>query len=187
LIPLPAPALRDGQQGILLRPWGTSPDDAEALVSAWTDPYISAETRPPEERDFIAAAKWISGEAERRQRDLALDLVIADISPEGRRSGENAVLGEVGLASFDEKGRAEIGFWLAGRGRGRGVATVAVQLLSTWALAPSGLALQQLWARARPGHRPAEGVLGRAGYTRLGEVGGRAIWSCAAPDRPSGH
>lgn len=178
LIGLPEPPLRDGESGILLRPWGTSPGDATALSLAWADPQIAAETRPPEDRSIEAAANWVAGEAERRLRGLALDLVIVDVSAQARRNPSKPVFGEVGLAHFDEAGRAELGFWLFPEARGRGLAATAVRMLTAWALSEHGPGLRQVWARVRSPNEAAQRVLAAAGYTRLGDVAGRTIYSC---------
>lgn len=180
MIELPDPALRDGELGIVLRPWGTSPDDAEALAKAWADPVVVAETRPPDDRSTTAAAHWIAGEAERRRQGLALDLVVVDVSAVARRSSAVSVLGEVGLAHLDDAGRAEVGFWLFPEARGRGAAASAVQLVTAWALGEQGLGREQLWARVRQENRAAQRVLMHAGYTRLGAVAGRVVYSCTA-------
>lgn len=197
-IPLPDPRLEDSTTGVVLRPWQDSSEDAAALASAWRDPGVLAETKPPEDSSAAAAEGWITGDAERRERGLALDLVIADTSPppsEGTEGLDHSgasddpddsrdevpqerAVGEVGLVNFDETGRAEVGFWLAPEARGRGVATTAVRLLTRWALSEDGLGCRQVWARVRPGNAQAEAVLGHAGFRRLGEACGQAIWSC---------
>lgn len=170
-LPLPDPPLEDAVTGILLRPW--APPDAEALAAAWADPQVAAHTAVPPAHDLPAAERWVAGEEQRRHRGLALDLVIA------QGEGPAEVLGEVGLARLDRERRAEIGFWLAPEARGRGVATTAVRLLTTWALAPegTGLGLRQVWARTAPDNRPAAAVLGRAGFHRTGEAGGTTVWT----------
>ena len=57
---------------------------------------------------------------------------------------------------------AEIGFWLAPWGRGAGLGTTGVRLLSRWAFASLGL--QRLHANTMPGNAGARGLLERAGY-----------------------
>jgi RimJ/RimL family protein N-acetyltransferase len=177
----PDPPLQDWATGISLRPWG-SRGDATALAKAWADPDIAANSVPPQSRSEDAARRWIAGEAARRQRGLALDLVIEGSQP-GALAGDRAdvapraLLGEVGLARFDPSGRAEIGFWLTAMARGRGIASIAVGLLSAWALDAAGLGRRRLWARVRPGNERAGRVLQRAGYTRIGDASGYGIWA----------
>src|SRR5690606_33283427 len=118
-------------------------------------------------RDAAAAARWIAGEPERRAHRLALDLVVGSPADGGRQ-----VLGEVGLAHLDDRGWAELGFWLAPAARGRGLATVAVARCARWALTELGL--RRVWARTDPANERAAGVLVRAGFLRRGEAPGPA-------------
>ena len=189
VLALPDPPLADPGHGIVLRPWSSgrlpgAPDDAPALAAAWADPDVAAHTVVPPDASEAAARRWIEGEAVRRRRGLALDLVVAAAA-----SPRDAVLGEVGLAHLDPDGRAEVGFWLAPAARGRGIATAAVRLVTAWALRPSrptlaasspGLGLRQLWARTTPGDLRAAGVLGRAGYRRRGQAAGTTVWASDA-------
>lgn len=127
MIPRPDPPLRAGD--LLLRPWHA--DDAPALAAAWADPEIQRWTGVPAARDLAAAQRWIAGDAERRRRDLSLDLVVD-------RGGE--VAGEVGLSSFDHVDRTvELGWWTGPEHRGLGVASTAATLLARWTEATLGL------------------------------------------------
>jgi [ribosomal protein S5]-alanine N-acetyltransferase len=181
MLRFPDPPLHDQATGIWLRPWGARGDPA-ALAKAWADPDIAANSVPPPERSEEAARRWIAGEAERRQRGLALDLVIE--GPRRELSGDEgsgafgrALMGEVGLTRFDPSGRAEIGFWLTPAARARGIASAAVALVSAWALDAAELGRKRLWARVKPGNPRAGRVLQRAGYTRVGEASGYVIWA----------
>jgi RimJ/RimL family protein N-acetyltransferase len=164
----------------LLRWWGEPPADAEhdaaALAAAWAEPEVARWTavpRLPQNRDRAAAARWIDGEPERRSRRLALDLVVG--SPD---DGGRTVLGEVGLTRFDERGRAELGFWLAPPARGRGLATEAVTAVTRWA--HTDLGLTRVWARTEPANARAAMVLVRAGFVLRGEAGGSSVWTADA-------
>lgn len=182
-LPLPDPPLHGKNPGVELRPWGR-PGDAQALALAWCDPEVVANSMPLDDRSEDAARRWIAGEAERRRRGRAIDLVIEsssvvtveDAAVGGASGDRHAVAGEVGLANLDDRGRAEIGFWLTPTARGRGLASVAVGLLTAWALDSSGLGRSTLWARVRPGAERAGRVLQRAGYMRVGETSGFVIW-----------
>jgi RimJ/RimL family protein N-acetyltransferase len=155
-----------------LRRWGAPPGDvehdAEALAAAWADPEVARWTAVPEDRSVAAARRWIAGEPDRRARRLALDFVI----------GGHEVLGEVGLARFDDAGRAEIGFWLAPAARGRGLATAAVTEVTRWAL--TDLGLTRVWARTAPDNERAAHVLVRAGFVARGEADGSVVWTADA-------
>lgn len=171
-----------------MRPWGR-PGDAAALASAWADPDIVGNSISRDDRGGDAARRWIAGDAERRWRGVALDLVIecerrgpsedgADIGDASRPHG---VVGEVGLAHFDQQGRAEIGFWLTKAARGRGIASAAVGMVTHWVLDAGGLARHVLFARVAPTNDRAARVLSRTGYTHVGEASGYDIWARESP------
>lgn len=127
MIPLPDPPLSDGV--VLLRPWTAA--DVPALVEAWSDAEIRKWTAVPEEPTADLAARWIAGEGMRRERGLALDLVVspADAAGEG-----TTVLGEVGLVPLaGGPSRFEAGWWVAAAHRRQGIATRAVRLVAAWA------------------------------------------------------
>ena len=149
---LPQPPLGDGV--LRLRPWQAA--DAPALTAAWSDPAVARWSAPPAARSFVDARRWIDGTPALRERGLSLDLVVAGI---GARP---EVLGEVGLASFDDEGGAEIGYWIAAPHRGKGHATRAVRLLATWAVGHLGL--HRVVAEVDPTNAASVGVVRRAGF-----------------------
>lgn len=149
---LPQPPLGDGV--VRLRPWQAA--DAPALATAWSDPAVARWSAPPAARSLVDARRWIDGTPVLRDRGLSLDLVIAGI---GARP---EVLGEVGLASFDDDGGAQIGYWIAAPHRRHGHATRAVRLLATWAVRHLGL--QRVMAEVDPANRASVGVVRRAGF-----------------------
>lgn len=170
---LPDPPLRDPGAGVVLRPWAPTADDAVALAAAWADPDVAAAGRVPGDGSPAAARRWIAGDARRREKGRALDLVVVD-----RASG--ALLGEVGLRDVDPvRERAEAGWWVAAEHRGQGVATASVRLLVDWALADAGLA--QVWARIAPGNAASGRVAAAAGMVRLGEADGVDVWARSVP------
>jgi [ribosomal protein S5]-alanine N-acetyltransferase len=163
---LPVPELTDG--AVRLRAWRTS--DAPALVAAWADPDVRRFSSVPAARDEVAAVRWISAEADRRARRLALDLVVSPAS------GDD-VLGEVGLGPFDPaRNAAMVGYWVAAPARGRGVATAAVRLVTDWALDGCGLALAALVAATDPDNPASEAVLRSAAFTPLADRDGLRHW-----------
>ena len=152
-LPLPDPPLEG--EGFVLRAWSVG--DAGALAAAWVDPEVVRWTAVPAEHDEAAARRWIGGEARRRQRGLALDLVI-DVA--------GTVAGEVGLAAFDPSHRtAEVGWWVAAPHRGRGLATEAVRAVASWAT--TELDLDGLVARCQAANAPALGVARSAGFAEV--------------------
>lgn len=178
---LPDPPLVDAGAGVRLRPWAPTPSDVAALAAAWADPAIVAGGRVPGDGSAVAAARWIEEEPGRRRRGLALDLVV------GPAAGGGDVLGEVGLRNVDGvRRRAEVGWWTAVPGRGRGVASAAARLLVGWALrGPMDLA--QVWCRIDPSNTASARVAGAAGLARLGRAAGVEVWArAAAPSPPAG-
>ena len=88
----------------------------------------------PDRRDLLAAERWITGDEERRRRDLSVDLVV-------EREGE--VAGEVGLSSIDRAAaRADVGWWTAPAHRRQGVASAAAALIVQWAAGGSRAGLR---------------------------------------------
>jgi ribosomal-protein-alanine N-acetyltransferase len=169
-LPLPDPPLTDHAAGVGLRPWRDEPGDAAALAAAWHDPEVAAHSSVPRHASPEAARRWIAGDADRRARGLALDLVVGP-------PGGDEVWGEVGLRGVDhDVGRAEAGWWLAPAARGRGVAAAALALLAGWALGPP-LGLRQVWARIAPDNEASARVAAAAGFRRLGVAGGTEVWS----------
>jgi len=123
-LPLPDPPLTDGV--VRLRPWGAL--DVDALVAAWEDNEIQKWTRVPEQRRPDHALRWIAAERLRRDRGLALDLVVAPADPD-----EPTVFGEVGMVPLaGGPSRAEMGWWVAAPHRRQGIATRAVGLFAGW-------------------------------------------------------
>lgn len=123
-LPLPEPPLADGF--VRLRPW--SSDDVDALVDAWSDAEVQRWTAVPEKRGPADALRWIGSEHLRRERGLALDLVVSPADPD-----DLSVLGEVGMVPLaGGPSRAELGWWVRAAHRRRGVATHAVGLFARW-------------------------------------------------------
>ena len=167
MIPLPDPPLSDDVVG--LRPW--RPADAAALVEAWSDAEIGRWTSVPPRTDLAYAQRWISGETERRERSLAVDLVVVPLASPGE------VWGEVGLwdlgpntGSGPRTRQAEVGWWVGSDHRGRGVATRALLLFSAWAL--DALALGRLVARTHIDNPASTRVAEHAGFQVVGVVDG---------------
>ncbi|MEY2422630.1 MAG: hypothetical protein QOI95_2697 [Acidimicrobiaceae bacterium] len=140
MLPLPEPPLNDGD--VRLRPW--SVHDVDALVAAWADEEIQKWTLVPAQRGRDHALRWIAAEQLRRDRGLALDLVISPANAE-----DETVLGEVGMVPLaGGPSRAELGWWVSAAHRRQGIATRAVGLFATWLRAD--LAFTDLFAEVDP-------------------------------------
>lgn len=134
MIPLPDPPLADGV--VRLRPWVA--DDAPALLAAWQDDEIRRWTAVPSEPTLAQAQRWIAGDTGRRERGLALDLVVAPCDEHAPAT----VLGEVGLVPLaGGPNRAEAGWWVAPDHRRQGIATRAVTLFAHWVAGSLGFEL----------------------------------------------
>ena len=155
-LPLPDPPLTDGV--VRLRPW--SVHDVDALVNAWADEEIQKWTLVPARRDADDALRWIASEQLRRDRSLALDLVISPAD-----TGDATVLGEVGMVPLaGGPSRAELGWWVARPHRRQGVATRAVGLFATWLR--DALEFTDLFAEVDP-ENPASVWVAEANDLRL--------------------
>lgn len=161
-IPLPDPPLAAGP--LVLRPWTT--DDAPALAAAWADPDVERWTGVPGRTDEGAAQRWIAGEADRRARGLALDLVI---------EVDGEVAGEVGLTAIDpDPGTAEIGWWVAPGHRGRGLAAEAAKLVASWAV--EELCVETVVARCHRENPASSGVARAAGFAPASAEPPEEVW-----------
>ena len=155
-LPLPDPPLTDGV--VRLRPW--SVHDVDALVDAWADEEIQRWTRVPAQRGEADALRWIAAEGLRRERGLALDLVI---SPSDE--ADATVLGEVGMVPLaGGPSRAELGWWVGAPHRRRHVATRAVGLFADWLR--DELAFTDLFAEVDP-ENPASVWVAESNNLRL--------------------
>ena len=154
---LPDPPLAAG--GIVLRrlepgdiPWITaacSDRELSRYVPGIPCPYTQADAQAFIER---AARAWAGGSA--------ATFVIS-------QSAGGAGLGTLGLhLAAGDAGLAELGYWLTKEARGRGAATIAVQLVSRWAFTAVGI--DRLSLQTAPENVASQRVAERAGFTREG-------------------
>jgi len=135
--------------GVVLR----VPDDGDAswITEAYDDPEIAQFIvgMPPPRR-------WASS--------TDAEFVIADAA-----HGEPLGLISLRIAERDP-GLAAVGYWLRGEARGRGAATVAVQLIARWAF--DELGVQRLELTTAPENVASQRVAERAGFTCEGILRG---------------
>ena len=152
----PDPQLTGG--GVRLRPW--TMDDVDELVRCCNDEQVRRFIPPipiPYTRDHAVA--FVESEDERLQSD-AMTLAVGD-QASGRPRGS------IGLRMVAE-GVAQTGYWVAPEARGRGVASAALELLSSWALPALDLVRLQLYTDVE---NPASmRVAERVGFTREGTL-----------------
>lgn len=152
LPPFPEGGLRDGE--VSLRPLGRS--DVDDLLALMNLPDVRARalahhkrTRTEVERRCAgAASEWLAGQ----RADLTI-----------RVDGEFA--GDLGLYNEAFSGQAMIGYSMTRRFRGRGVATRAVRLISTWAFS---VGVRRLAAGTMTDNVASQRVLENAGFVREG-------------------
>ncbi len=182
MLPLafPDPPLVAG--GVVLRPWRD--EDLEPAYRATQDPLIPRFTHVPPGQTLAQLRVFIHGLDHARAHGEELAFVIAD-------AATDELLGTASLLRLDWiAARAEIGYWLAPWGRGRGAATTATTLLADWAL--TSLPLHRIELRIDADNTGSLAVADRAGFVREGtlrafeERGGRrpdvVVWSRLATD-----
>lgn len=82
---------------------------------------------------------------------------------------ESDVLGGASIHAIDlAERRAAVGYWLAPRGRGRGVATQATRLLAGWGFQQLGL--ERLELTCGPDNHASQRVAERCGFTYEGRL-----------------
>jgi RimJ/RimL family protein N-acetyltransferase len=150
----PDPPLTDGV--VTVRAWRD--DDLPALVAAFDDPELSRWLPdipyPYTENDGRA----FLGRLEEGYRDGRFGLAVVSADRGG-------LLGGIGLRREQEH-RAELGYWVRRDARGRGVATLALRLVSRWAFDELGFHRLQLHTDVE--NVASQRVAERAGYTREG-------------------
>ncbi len=154
-----APARTELSDGsLLLRPWRR--EDVPRVTAICQDPEISRWTRVPSPYTEEHARTWI----EQTIRDWD-DRRHGAFAVTERESG--LVVGAIGLRLHEDYAlQGSIGYWVAKDARGRGIATSALKLISSWALRELGLPRVQLVTD--PENRPSQVVAERAGFHREG-------------------
>jgi RimJ/RimL family protein N-acetyltransferase len=153
----PRSDLTDGV--VLLREPGA--DDSDAIVAGATTPDVVRYTRVPSPYgpDDVAAILRIAREGWTASTDAVFAVCDA--------AEPSELLGLIGLHGVDltgdPGGTGEVGYWLRTEGRGRGLMTRSVRLVSDWAFRELGLAVITWYAVA--GNDASRRVAEAAGYT----------------------
>jgi RimJ/RimL family protein N-acetyltransferase len=144
---------------------------AERLTLQGVTPASAADLRAGGTGGF----EWIEGGPFQGTRDAAGMVVKAYEAGVHRpewgmfvlvRRTDGRAVGGIGFhGAPDEKGRAEVGYDLTESARGHGYATEALRALSAWALAREDLT--HLFATVDRANSPSQGVIARAGFTRV--------------------
>ncbi|MDA2809782.1 GNAT family N-acetyltransferase [Nocardiopsis sp. RSe5-2] len=145
--------------GITLRPWRLSEEDLDLVRQASRDDYIPAITTVPRPYTDAEGAAFVRRQWHRTETGRGYPFVI--VAPGGRP------VGSVGLWLKDlDRGRASLGYWMAGSGRGRGAASAALEAVAGWAL--HGLAVPRLELYVEPWNTASRRTAERAGFRREG-------------------
>lgn len=151
----PDPELTDGT--VRLRRWSDS--DLGCIEDAASDPRIPRGTTVPAVFSLEEGRAFVRRQWSRVDQGEGLSLAIADATTD-------EALGLAVLMLRPQAGVAGIGYWIIPRARGRGLASRAVRLLSSWALKHAGVARVEAWSE--PGNVGSQRALASAGFTREG-------------------
>jgi RimJ/RimL family protein N-acetyltransferase len=152
-IEFPVEGLSDGEIRLRLH----ADSDIPAIVAACRDPEIPRWTRVPAPYREVDARSWLEQESHGRARGQLLGLLVVD-------PGDDRLLGSAGIVHVDrEEGRCELGYWMAREGRGRGLATRAVRMLSGWVF--DNVPVDRIEIHAEPDNSASRRVAERAGFT----------------------
>jgi len=147
-----------GSDKFLLRPLVAS--DAEAIYAACQDPDIARWTTIPQPYLREHATGFVADTIDAWEHGREPTFAMVD-----RASGR--LIGCVGLRSDGASGHAmEIGYWTAPAGRGRGLTTEAVRLVSRWALLD--LRAERVGLLVYVGNEASARVAEKAGFRREG-------------------
>ena len=144
---------------VVLRRWRES--DVPLLVEACRDPEIPRWTATPDPYTEDDARSWVAGEPlpVEPQGDR-VSFAVAD------RVDQDLLLGSMSIQRLQRGYLGEIGYWTAPWGRGRGVTTHAVQVLSAWGFEHFDLRRVELIIAVD--NEASNRVAERAGFTREG-------------------
>ena len=132
--------------------------DTEAIFEACQDPYIQHFTQVPVPYSRVDAETFVG-----LCRDRWRDGVTANFAVFDR--GSDLFQGIVGVIGADHSQRAAgLGYWTAAWGRGRGLTSEAVKVVTAWALHDGGL--NSLVAEAETSNPASMRILASAGFVR---------------------
>lgn len=148
-------------------------DDAPLVIEAASDPLIPLITTVPASPDPASVQAFIERQHDRARTGQGYSLVIAD-------AATDRGLGQIGVwPSSDE--RASVGYWIAPSARRRGLASLALGVVSAWALNLPGIARLELYVE--PWNEGSWRAAEKAGYQREGLLRSRQLVGDRRRDR----
>ncbi|MGV8968739.1 MAG: GNAT family N-acetyltransferase [Cellulomonas sp.] len=157
-MPLPTELPRLIEAPLVLRAFTTA--DVPLVQEASIDHFIPQITSVPTTTDRPAALRFIDRQEGRLRAGEGYSFAIADATTE-------EAFGQIGLWLPNlAQGRASVGYWVVARHRGRGIATQALGLISTWGLGLPGVHRLELYVE--PWNDASWRTAERAGYEREG-------------------
>ncbi|AVT32587.1 MULTISPECIES: GNAT family N-acetyltransferase [unclassified Plantactinospora] len=151
----PAVDLTDGT--VCLRSWRE--DDLDCVRAAAHDPRIVEATTVPGVFSVDAGQAFIRRQWSRADSGEGVSLAIAD-------AVTGQAIGSAVLMLRPQPGVAGLGYWLIPSARGRGIATRAARLASSWAIDVAGIARVEAWVE--PENEASRRVLTAAGFEQEG-------------------
>lgn len=151
--------------------------DLDAITAACQDPEVAAWTTVPSPYALEHARGFVTHVTDAWA--LLRSKPVAELTVEAtwalREGGREApALGMIGLRLEGERS-AELGFWMAPEGRGRGLMTRAARLVLEFGFDPEGLDLDRVLWRAFVGNWPSWAVAWRCGFRFEGQVRGDGV------------
>lgn len=150
------PVLENG--AVRVRPWRH--DDVATVIEASHDDLIPVITTVPTDADEAAAHDFIDRQIGRPESDHGHARAIAD-------PATDEAIGHLYTSMIHLRvGRAEMGYWVLACERGRGIASAALDLTTTWVL--TNTQVQRVTLFIEPWNEGSIGVARRAGFEKDG-------------------
>ena len=142
-----------------MRAW--RPEDATGLFEAFRDAEVLRFSWSSSADYTLAdAVQYLQEREPARERGEEVQWALVD-------PGDGRLLGGASFYQFDpERASASVGYWLAAAARGRGLATIAVRLITYYAF--NDLGVQRLELTCGPDNTASQRVAERAGFSREG-------------------
>jgi RimJ/RimL family protein N-acetyltransferase len=172
---VPAVTLSDG--AVTLRPW--SKDDAGFMADAFADPAIRRYNGVLDRLGFpapllsVADAEVTIDEFASKWRAFATTGTPSGVAFAITDAKSGRLLGCCGVDDWSKADVAQVGYWIAPGGRGRGYATRAAVLLTRWLF---DLGAARVFLTIVAGNEESVAVARRAGFVYEGTMRSHGVW-----------